>query len=61
MGRSEKPGKSKKAEVSEADIEQEIRQLAYELHLRRVEAGDSGDEMSDWVAAEAEVRKRYEA
>jgi hypothetical protein len=61
MGRGERSSKSKQGAVSEADIEQEIRQLAYELHLKRVEAGVAGDEMSDWIAAEAEVRKRHES
>ena len=61
MGRGEKAVKSKQAAASEADIEQEIRQLAYELHLKRAEVRLDGDEVSDWVAAEAEVRKRHES
>ena len=38
------------------DIEQEVRERAYQRFLARTGAGDEGDELSDWIAAEAEVR-----
>ena len=36
-------------------LEQRIRERAYELFLRRAEAGLCGDEQADWLAAEAEL------
>lgn len=46
------------AEVEAPDLEEEIRQRAYELFLARVVSGGEGDDLSDWLAAEAEVRER---
>ena len=35
----------------------EIKELAHKLYLER--AGQSGDEVTDWVKAEQEIRKKY--
>jgi hypothetical protein len=43
------------------DLDQEIRLRAYELFRKRSENGDAGDELSDWMAAEALVRERHAA
>jgi hypothetical protein len=40
------------------DVEQQVRERAYELFVARTSAGEEGDEFLDWVAAEAEVLER---
>ena len=54
MGRNRR--RDLKAE--ELEIEQEVRERAYERFLDRANAGEEGDELLDWVAAEAEVLAR---
>lgn len=44
----------KKANV---DLDEEIRQRAYELYLER--KGATGDQAQDWLTAEREIRARY--
>jgi hypothetical protein len=49
------------ANLVPVNLEEEIRQRAYELYLqRRGTAGDAkGDENQDWLIAEREIRLRY--
>ena len=44
-----------------SNLEEEIRQRAYELYLQRQSTAGtaSGDENQDWLIAEREVRSRY--
>ena len=42
----------------EADLRAEIEARAHALYLERAEAGQAGDELSDWLAAEAQVLKQ---
>jgi hypothetical protein len=42
---------------SEADLRGEIRQRAEEIYNKR--GGSPGDELSDWLAAEKEVKRKY--
>jgi hypothetical protein len=42
----------------EADLRAQIEARAHTLYLERTEAGKAGDELSDWLAAEAEVQKQ---
>lgn len=37
----------------------EIEKRAYELYLERQKNGITGDEMSDWLKAEKEVKNKY--
>ncbi|MFZ0688107.1 MAG: DUF2934 domain-containing protein [Terriglobales bacterium] len=42
-----------------ANIEEEIRNRAYELYLQRASRGEySGDQHQDWLIAEREIRSR---
>ena len=52
---------AKPANLVPVNLEEEIRQRAYELYLqRRGTAGDeNGDENQDWLMAEREIRMRY--
>ena len=52
---------AKPANLVPVNLEEEIRQRAYELYLqRRGSAGDeNGDENQDWLMAEREIRMRY--
>ncbi len=37
----------------------EVQKKAYDIYQERMEAGISGDEMSDWFAAEKEIKEKY--
>ncbi len=37
----------------------EVQQKAYEIYLERQKTGQSGNEMSDWLKAEKEIKNRY--
>lgn len=37
----------------------EIEKRAYEIYLERMKAGVSGDEMSDWLKAEKDVKAKF--
>lgn len=52
---------AKPANLVPVNLEEEIRQRAYELYLqRRGTAGDeNGNENQDWLIAESEIRMRY--
>lgn len=42
----------------QADLRAEIESRAHALYLARAESGQAGDELSDWLAAEADVQKQ---
>lgn len=42
---------------SNNDLREEIRRLAEEIYIKR--GGSPGDELSDWLAAEKEVKRKY--
>ena len=47
------------AKPSMEQLYDEIRQRAYEVYLERLSTGAEGDELTDWIAAESEVRQKY--
>ena len=49
-----KPVRKTNSAEAQLDIEEQIRQRAYELYQRR--GGAEGNEMEDWLAAEREFR-----
>jgi hypothetical protein len=40
-------------------LQEEIRAKAHEIYLQRVSSGEPGDDLSDWLRAEAEVKHKY--
>ncbi len=42
------------------DFRGEIMERAFELYLKRVNSENMGDEIDDWVQAEAEIRKKHD-
>ncbi len=40
-------------------LQGEIRNLAAEIHKTRIMSNRQGDELSDWLEAEKEVKKKY--
>ena len=43
-------------EIEPDDLRERIRNRAYDLFLERSRAGVPGDEYTDWLTAEAEIR-----
>lgn len=41
------------------ELQQEIEKRAYEISIERLSEGRPGDELSDWLSAEAEVKAKY--
>jgi hypothetical protein len=56
MAKEQKP-KNRANIPSENDLREEIRHLAEENYEKR--GGSPGDEISDWLTAEREVKKKY--
>ncbi len=55
MGR-ERGRRLEELQLQEArEVEDEIRERAYERYMARASSGREGDEFLDWLAAEAEV------
>jgi len=50
--------KTKKPDLQ--DFLVEVQKKAYDLYQERMESGVSGDEMSDWFAAEKEIKEKYQ-
>lgn len=51
---------TKKATTSKAKISaDDIRRRAEEIYLERVNKGKHGDELSDWLQAERELKRVY--
>jgi hypothetical protein len=56
MAKEQQP--NKKTNIpSNNDLREEIRRRAEELYIKR--GGSPGDELSDWLAAEKEIKKKY--
>jgi hypothetical protein len=53
----EQQQKNQKNPQSVNDLREEIRRRAEELYKNR--GGSPGDELSDWLAAEKEIKKKY--
>ena len=49
----------KKEKISLEQLMQETNERAHELYEERIESRRPGDELSDWLAAEEEVKKRH--
>lgn len=41
------------------DFIEKVKARAFEVYLERVRAGKPGDEISDWVAAENDIKAKY--
>jgi hypothetical protein len=56
-----KPAKAKKAapRPSLEQLQEDIKTRAHHVYLQRVSAGEPGDELSDWLRAEADVKTTY--
>jgi hypothetical protein len=53
------PAVKKATKPNLQDFLVEVQKKAYDLYQERMEAGISGDEMSDWFAAEKEIKVKY--
>jgi hypothetical protein len=40
-------------------LQEEIRAKAHEIYLQRISSGEPGDDLSDWLRAEAEIKRKY--
>jgi hypothetical protein len=56
MTKEQQPQNRKNAPSAD-EIREEIRQRAEEIYRKR--GGSPGDELSDWIIAEKEIRKKY--
>jgi hypothetical protein len=56
-----KPAKAKKpmARPTLEQVQEDIKAKAHQVYLQRISAGEPGDELSDWLRAEADVRSKY--
>ncbi len=48
-----------KPTISLWELKKEIDDRAHQIYLDRIAAHKSGDELSDWLQAEAEVKKKH--
>jgi|YNPMSStandDraft_2_1061718.scaffolds.fasta_scaffold00011_36 hypothetical protein len=55
----EKTPRSSKKKISLQELQIEIEKRAYEISIERRAQGKPGDELSDWLEAEAEVKAKY--
>lgn len=55
------PAKAKKVDqpASLDDFINEVKAKAFDIYLKRASKGIGGDEISDWVAAEKEIKAKY--
>ena len=53
------PSTKAKARVSLWELKKEIDERAHQIYLDRISAHAPGDELSDWLQAEAEVKKKH--
>jgi hypothetical protein len=53
--------KTKKTKAPERleDLIEKIKARSFEVYLSRVESGKPGDEISDWVRAENDIKAEY--
>jgi hypothetical protein len=55
-----KPAASKKAPMSSDQLKPEIEKRAKEIFLKRQASKVQGNEVSDWLAAEKEIKAKYQ-
>ncbi|MBN1882291.1 MAG: DUF2934 domain-containing protein [Deltaproteobacteria bacterium] len=53
------PKKPARKKVDLGEFLEEIRARAHEIFEQRTRDGISGDDLSDWLQAEAEIKKKY--
>ncbi len=60
-GSTKKAGKasSNPTRPSLEQLQEEIRAKAHEIFQRRISSGEPGDDLSDWLRAEAEIKQKY--
>jgi hypothetical protein len=51
--------KTQKEEISIGKYGEEVSKKAEEVYEKRIAAGKPGDELSDWLKAEKEIKKKY--
>ncbi|HDT15435.1 MAG TPA: hypothetical protein ENN55_04420 [Firmicutes bacterium] len=54
-----KKTKKAKAKLSSQEYLERIRVLAEEIYKKRAANNEPGDELTDWFAAEAKIKKEY--
>ncbi len=54
-----KPAGTVKASVTLEQLQREIAARAHQIYVERLAEGRSGDDLSDWLAAEAEIKKKH--
>jgi len=54
-----KVSRGSKKKLTLQELQQEIEKRAYEISIERRAQGKPGDELSDWLEAEAEVKAKY--
>lgn len=57
--RSAKETRDQKSSVTLEELTREIAVRAHEIFEERIAAGLPGDDLSDWLAAEAEIKKKH--
>ncbi|MCX7881791.1 MAG: DUF2934 domain-containing protein [Brevinematales bacterium] len=53
------PTRGSKKKITLQELQQEIEKRAYEISIERRAQGRHGDELSDWLEAEAEIKAKY--
>ncbi len=66
MAKTKEPGvkktpvaKKQTVRPSLEQVQDEIKALAHQVYLKRIEKNEAGDELSDWLKAESEIKKKY--
>lgn len=54
-----KASKKSKSEISLWELKKEIDERAHQIYLDRIAAHKEGDELSDWLQAESEIKKKH--
>ena len=54
-----KTSKKSKSEISLWELKKEIDERAHQIYLDRIAAHKEGDELSDWLQAESEIKKKH--
>ena len=59
IAKKSKPEKKQLARPSLEQLQEEIKAKAHEVYLQRCSKNEAGDEVSDWLKAEADIKKKY--
>ncbi len=54
-----KASKKAKSDISLWELKREIDERAHQIYLDRIAAHKEGDELSDWLQAESDIRKKH--